>query len=229
MFPVGQRRAGVRNKEHLVIHHHRIPRRGFAADLRQGAGNDQRIDATFLQTGMQIRGTWNESTEATLHEDQILLRHVQLRPERVAGIAGRERFDCARAMFGRPAEMFKKDRPGADRLRIHRVLRIDDNPPAARRAALMRLTLGTIVRAVGTSATWPSPMKPFCKSTTMCAVWRGLNWSNTATPPRRRVTRSRTASRMPTSCMGSLLADEALHLFHVFAISDFTPSCKRQH
>ena len=31
-------------------------------------------------------------------------------------------------MFGRPAEMFKKDRPGADRLRIHRVLRIDDNP-----------------------------------------------------------------------------------------------------
>jgi hypothetical protein len=58
-------------------------------------------------------------TKATLHEDQILLRHVQLRPERVAEIVGRECFDRARAMFGRPAEMFKKDRPGADRLRIH--------------------------------------------------------------------------------------------------------------
>jgi hypothetical protein len=34
----------------------------------------------------------------------------------------------------------------------------------------MRLTLGTIVRAVGTSTTWPSPMKPFGKSTTMCAA-----------------------------------------------------------
>ena len=41
-----------------------------------------------------------------------------------------------------------------------------------RRAALMRLTLGTTVRAIGVSVTWPEAMKPFCRSTTMCAVWK---------------------------------------------------------
>jgi hypothetical protein len=34
MFRVGHCRAGIGHKEHLVVHHHRIPCRRFAADLR---------------------------------------------------------------------------------------------------------------------------------------------------------------------------------------------------
>jgi hypothetical protein len=73
MLRVGQCGAGIRDKEYLVIHHHRIPRCGFAADLRKGTRNDERIDATFLQAGMEIRRTVHEGAEAALDQDQILL------------------------------------------------------------------------------------------------------------------------------------------------------------
>ena len=42
----------------------------------------------------------------------------------------------------------------------------------ARIAALIRLTFGTISRATGTSTGAPGSMKPFCRSTMMCAVRR---------------------------------------------------------
>jgi hypothetical protein len=141
MFCVGQCRAGVRDEEHLVIHHYRIPRRGFAADMRQSSGNDERVDPTFLQAGVQIRGAWNESAEAALDEDQILLSHVQLRLERVAGIARRECLDHAVAMFG-STEMLKKDRPGADCLRIYRMLQVDHNPTCGAQGSADAVDIG---------------------------------------------------------------------------------------
>ena len=107
----------------------------FAADLRHGAGNDERVDTPFLQASMQIRRARHEGTEAPLDDDHILLGHIQFRPERVAGVAGRECLDKASTTF-RSAEMLKKDRPSADRLRIQRVLRIDhDSACGAQRGA----------------------------------------------------------------------------------------------
>jgi hypothetical protein len=40
--------------------------------------------------------------------------------------------------------------------------------------------LGGVHRA----SSWPGAMKPICRSMTMCVVRRGLERSNTATPPR---------------------------------------------
>ena len=45
--------------------------------------------------------------------------------------------------------------------------------------ALMRLTLGMISRAAGISAGCPGAMKPFCRSTTICAVRAGSSWLKT--------------------------------------------------
>jgi hypothetical protein len=46
-------------------------------------------------------------------------------------------------------------------------------PPAARTAALIRLTFGTISRAWGISTAAPGSMNPFWRSTMMCAVRAG--------------------------------------------------------
>jgi hypothetical protein len=127
MFGIGLGRTGIGDEEYFVVHHHRVPRRGFAADLRHGARNDERVDSPFLQARVQIRRARHEGTEAPLDEDHILLGHIQFRPERVTGATGCECLDKASTTFRRE-EMLKKDRLGADRLSIRRVLHVDHDP-----------------------------------------------------------------------------------------------------
>src|SRR5262249_18547902 len=121
MFRVCHCRASIGDKKHLVVHHHRIPRGSLAADLRHGAGDDERVDPSFLQAGMQIRGARHESAITSLEDDHVLFGHVQFRPERVPGVAGCERLDKPCTTF-RDEEMLEEDRPCADRLSICRVL-----------------------------------------------------------------------------------------------------------
>ncbi|HME25609.1 MAG TPA: hypothetical protein VKI44_30455 [Acetobacteraceae bacterium] len=78
------------------------------------------------------------------------------------------------------------------------------SPPAARRAALIRLTLGTMSRAVAISATWPGAMKPFCRSTTIWAVCSGIRLPNTRSPPRRSLARRTTSGWIAGLCMTRL-------------------------
>jgi hypothetical protein len=141
MLRVRRCRASIGDKEHLVVHHHRIPCRRFTADLRHGAGNDERVDPSLLQAGVQIRGAQDESAEAALEDDHILLGHVQLRPERVPRITRRECLDKASTTFRRE-EMLKKDRPSADRLGICRVLRIDHSPTCGAKGGADAIDIG---------------------------------------------------------------------------------------
>ena len=90
---------------------------------------------------MQIRRARHESAEAALEDDQVLPGHVQFRPERVPGAAGRECLDEAGTTF-RCEEMLKINRPGADRLRIRRVLRIDHSPACGAKGGADAVDIG---------------------------------------------------------------------------------------
>jgi len=124
MFSIGWGGARIGDEEYFVVHHHRVPSRGVAADLRHGARNDERVDTPFLQPSVQIRRARHKSTEAPLDEDHILLGHIQFRPERVTGVAWRECLDEASTTF-RCEEMLKVNGPSADRIGICCVLRKD--------------------------------------------------------------------------------------------------------
>src|SRR5258708_3294420 len=106
MFSIGWGGAGIGDEEYFVVHHHPVPSRGVAADMRHGARNDESVDTPFLQPSVQIRRARHESTEAPLDEDHILFGHIQFRPERVTGVAGRECLDEASTTF-RCEEMLK--------------------------------------------------------------------------------------------------------------------------
>src|ERR1700761_1630320 len=75
--------------------------------------------------------------------------------------------------------------------------------PAARTALQMALTLGTMSRAIGNSTVAPGSMKPFCRSTIMCAVRAGSIFSNMCKPPRCSLTRSSTSADISILCMNS--------------------------
>ena len=46
-------RRSVRDEDHLIIHHHRIPGGRLAAYVRRRTGDDNRINAALLQNAVQ--------------------------------------------------------------------------------------------------------------------------------------------------------------------------------
>ena len=111
MLVIGQCRIGVGHEDKLVVQHHGVARRGFAANIREGADDDNGIDAGFAQTAVDVGGSLNKGAVAPLDDNLVLRPHVKLgvkleavsagsklgerRPPRVAVEKYRPRFGLA--------------------------------------------------------------------------------------------------------------------------------------
>src|ERR1700730_1161222 len=88
---IGVGGIAISDKDHLVVHLHRVARRRFAAHIGGRAGDDEGVDPARLQDLVQLGRSRHEGAKPGLVDDQVCGRHLQARPklEAVASFAER--------------------------------------------------------------------------------------------------------------------------------------------
>ncbi len=64
MFGIRQSGIAIPDKNDVVIHLHRVTRRGFTATVGQRTGNDQCIDFALIQNGVKLARPGNQPAAA---------------------------------------------------------------------------------------------------------------------------------------------------------------------
>jgi len=88
--------VAVADHDRLEIHHHRVARRGFAADVGDGADDQHRIVALCTQTLGDVGRFRQEGAEAEFLDDLVFRFHLQIRIDVMARRAILEGFDALR-------------------------------------------------------------------------------------------------------------------------------------
>ena len=75
-----------RNHDDLVVEHHRVSRRGFAAHVGERAGRYQAINVVCFQHILKVGSSADERAEAALVDNVVAVADVESRMKRVTGV-----------------------------------------------------------------------------------------------------------------------------------------------
>ena len=194
---VAQRRRRVTEDDDAEVDHHAVARGGLDADVRLGAGEDDRVAAHAAQQALEARRARDEARVPVLDDDVVRLLDVHLGVELRAPRVGRQ-MRGSRVRAVRPHEVIEEMAPVAAVSRMVRADPDDRDTPSSRQPCAARLIGSTISCADATGIGPSGSRNAFCMSMITSAVFSGSRSLKIRRSPRIPSSRSLTKSETPT-------------------------------